>query len=110
MTSVRCLLIFYCFILFIYLVYYLEPLVCTDVIVLRLLFIYFYFWDGIQNSVSNMCQAVLSNISIQSRVVHFYMYMASLMALAILCPSLPIILKYSIDVVWPVLLLVFKSR
>ena len=30
------------------------------------------------------------------------MYMASLMALAILCPSLPMILKFSTDVMWPV--------
>ena len=31
------------------------------------------------------------------------MYMASFTALAILWPSLPIILKFSTDVVWPVL-------
>ena len=32
------------------------------------------------------------------------MYIASLMALAILHPSLPMFLKFSTDVVWPVML------
>ena len=40
-----------------------EP--CTDVIVLYLFFIVFEFWDGKQNSVPNVWQIILPNISIQ---------------------------------------------
>ena len=63
------------------------------------LFVYFKFWDGKQNFVPNVWQFVLANISIQGRVVDSYTYMASFIALAMLCPSLPIIWKLSTVVV-----------
>ena len=62
----------------------------------------FSIWDGMQHSIPKVWQVVPSNISVQSRIVHSYV-MASLTALAILQPSLPMILKFSTDVVWPVL-------
>ena len=47
MTSFRCYLIFYYLILILsYLIS--RTFVCTDVMVLRLLFIYFQFWDEVQ--------------------------------------------------------------
>ena len=45
---------------------------------------------------------MLPNVSVQCRLFTL-MYMASFTALAILWSSLPIILKFSTDVVWPVL-------
>ena len=48
----------------------MEKETCTDVIVLYLLFIDFEFWDGRQNSVPNVWEIILPNISIQGRVVH----------------------------------------
>ena len=64
MTSLRCYSYFIILFLIILLVYFLEPFVCTDVIVLRLLFIYFQFWEGVQDSIPKMWQVVFSNISI----------------------------------------------
>ena len=63
-------------------------------------FIHFKFWDGKQNFVSNLWQIVLANIFIQGRVVDSHVY-CFFIALAILCPSLPIIWKFS-TAVWPV--------
>ena len=57
----------------------------------------FSIWDGMQHSIPKVWQVVPSNISVQSRIVHSYV-MASLTALAILQPSLPMILKFSTDV------------
>ena len=34
-----------------FVIIFLRTSVCTDVLVLRLLFIYFQFWDGMQNSI-----------------------------------------------------------
>ena len=42
--------------------------------VLCLLFVYFQFWDGIQNSVPTVLQIVLSNVSVLGRVVHSNVY------------------------------------
>ena len=41
-----------------------------DIIVLRLLFACFKFWDGILYFVPNMWQVVFANVSIQGRVVY----------------------------------------
>ena len=68
-----------------------------------LLFVYFEFWVGIQNSIPNVWQIIFSNASVQGGLFNL-IYMASLMALAMLFPSLPIIWKVSINVVWPLLL------
>ena len=34
-----------------FIILFLRTSVCTDVIVLRLLVIYFQFWDGVQNAI-----------------------------------------------------------
>ena len=34
-----------------FIIIFLRTSICTDVIVLRLLFIYFQFWDGVQHSI-----------------------------------------------------------
>ena len=51
-----------------------------------------------------MWQVVFANVLIEGRVVDFDVN-SFLMVLAILCPFLPMILKFSTDVVWPVVLL-----
>ena len=96
--------LFRLFLFYIILNLFLEPHISSYVIVLRLLFGYFKFWDVTQNYVPNIWQVVFANVFVQGRVVHSNIYMASLMALAIVCPSLPMILKFFTDVVWPVLL------
>ena len=73
----------------------------TGIMVLWLLFANFQFWDGIQNSVPNMWQIVLSNVYVQGSIVLSNEY-ASLMPLAMLFPSLPMILKVSTVVMRPV--------
>ena len=55
-----------------------------------------------QYSIPKVWQVVLPNIPVQCGIVQADV-MASLTVLAILWPSLPIILKFSTDVVWPVL-------
>ena len=95
MTSIKC----YWYLLSnfdYFIILFLRTSVCSDVTVLRLLFIYFQFWDGVQNSIPNVWQAVFSN----NPPIFTLMYMASLMALAILHLSLPMILKFSTDFVW----------
>ena len=55
-----------------------------------------------------MCQAVFANIFVQGRVVHSYMY-GFFDDPIILCPSLPMVLKFSIVVMWQVFV-VFKNQ
>ena len=47
-----------------FIISFLRTYVCKDIMVLRLLFIYFQFLDGVQNSIPKVWQVVLSNISI----------------------------------------------
>ena len=75
----------------------------TDVEVQRCLFSS-QFWDGKQNFIPNMWQVVFANIPVKSRVINsdvngFFDGSSYTMSL------LPIILKFSTDVVWPVALL-----
>ena len=63
MTSSRCFL-FYYFIFSYFIILFLRTSVCMNFMVLRLLFIYFQFWDGVQNSIPKLWQVVFSNISI----------------------------------------------
>ena len=67
----RCYALIYILFIFYYLFYFnyfiilfFGTSVCTDVMVLRLLFIYFHFWDGVQNSIPKVWQSVFSSISI----------------------------------------------
>ena len=57
-----------------FIIIFLRTSMCTGVIVMRLLFIYFKFWDGMQHSIPKVCQVVLSNIHVQSRIVHSYVH------------------------------------
>ena len=41
---------------------------------LRLLFIYFQFWNEMQHSIPKMWQVVLPNVPVQSRIVHSYVH------------------------------------
>ena len=34
------------------------------------LFVYFEFWDGIQNSIPNVWQIIFSSVSVQGGVIH----------------------------------------
>ena len=61
MTSFRCYLLSH-FDYFIIL--FLRTSECTDVVVLRLLFIYFQFLDGVQTSIPKVWQVVFSNVPI----------------------------------------------
>ena len=53
---------------------FVRTYLCTGVIVLRLLFTYFQFWDGMQHSFPKVWQVVLTNIPVQSRIVHSYVH------------------------------------
>ena len=64
-----------------------------------LLFIYFQLWNGLQYAIPEVWQVVFPNVSANT-----LMYIVSFTALAMLWSSLPIILKFSTDVMWPVLL------
>ena len=80
----------------------IVTLVCTGVMVLGLLFVYFQLWNGLQYHLQKVWQVVLPNFLFNVGLFTL-MYMASFTALAILWSSLPIILKFSTDVMWPVL-------
>ena len=69
MTSFRCNTYF--------LVIFIRTSMCTGVIVLRLLLIYFHFQDGMQHSIPKVRQVVLSNIPVQRRIVHSYIIITS---------------------------------
>ena len=63
------------------------------VIVLEVIYCFFLkFWDGMQSIFLNIWQAALANILVKIKVV---LYIGSFMTLAILCPSLHLILKLS---------------
>ena len=53
---------------------YCRTSLCTGVIVVRLLFTYFQFWDGMQYSIPKVWQVVLSIIPVQSRIVYCYIH------------------------------------
>ena len=84
-----------------FIIYLLGTSICTDVIVLRLLFI---FNSGMEcRTLSQRCGRLYFPIFLFRLGLFPLMYMASLEAVAILCPSLPTILKFSTDVLCPVL-------
>ena len=63
----------------------------------------FGFWSGEQNFVPNMWQVVFAHISVESRVVHSNVD-GLLEGSGDVMPSLPMILKFPTDVLWPVVL------
>ena len=71
---------------------------CTGVIVLRLLFIFNSEME--YNTLSQRCGRLYFSIFLFRVGLFTLMYMASLIALAILWPSLPMILKFSTAFVW----------
>ena len=74
---------------------------CAEVI----LFFYFVFSSGAENrTLSQMCGSLYMQIFLLRVGLLTLMYIVSFTALAIFCPSLPIILKLSTAVVWPVVL------
>ena len=75
---------------------------CTDVTVQN--HYWFIFSSGIDcNNPSHRCGRLYFPIFLFNVGLFTLMYMASFIALAILWSSLPIILKFSTDVMWPVL-------
>ena len=68
--------------------------------------LYLVFSSGMENgTLSQICDRLYLPIFLLRVGLVTLMYMASLMVLAIPCPSLPIILNFSTDIVWPVTLL-----
>ena len=65
---------------------------------------YFQFWDGKQNFVPNMWQVVFAHIPVKGRVINADVN-GLLNGSGHAMSPLPIILKFSTDVVWPVVLL-----
>ena len=72
--------------------------------------IYFVFSSEMENrTLLQMCgRLYLPTFLLRLELVSL-IYIVSFMALAMLCPSLPIILKLSTIVMWPVVFLVFKN-
>ena len=78
-------------------------LVCTDVMVQG--YYLFIFSSGMDcNMPSQRCGRLYFPMFLFNVGLFTLMYMASFTALAMLWSSLPIILKFSTDVMWPVLL------
>ena len=99
MTSFRCYLYF---IILFWLLYFFEPLY-TQMLWCRGYYL-FIFSSGMEcRALSQRCGRLYFPIFLFRVGLFILMYMASLMALAILCPSLPMILKFSTAVVWPLL-------
>ena len=98
-----------------YLVNSLICLMCTDVVMLGIITLVctdvmlqghylFIFSSGMDcNNLSHRCGRLYFPMFLFNVGLLSLMYMASFTALAILWSSLPIILKFSTDVIWPVL-------
>ena len=82
----------------------LMCLICGQDVV-RPIFFYFIFSSGMLNSkLSQMCGRLYFPIFLLSVGLFILIYIDSLIVLAKLLSSLPIILKFSIDVSWPLIL------
>ena len=87
------MVIYFIFILFLF----LEPYVGTDVMVLRLLYFFYLFLFIISSwmeyrTLSQICGMLYLPIFLFRVGLLTFIYIASFMALAILCPSLPVAL------------------